>query len=127
MLKPFVGAAVVHHTCWRERDLDLEFLLLLICFTQSSRETDIFYTNSDSGFDERIDNIQEYHLWLDFADIKPGLFINNRKGCDITDTSDLYDDGPPEIELKPQQLVPLEELTVEFCESNQVNRIRLRR
>jgi hypothetical protein len=117
----------MHVISWRERDLDLEFLLLLICFTQSSRETDIFYTNSDSGFDERIDNIQEYHLWLDFADINPGLFINNRKGCDITDTSDLYDDGPPEIELKPQQLVPLEELTVEFCESNQVNRIRLRR
>jgi len=45
------------------------------CFTQSSRETDIFYTNSDSGFDERIDNIQEYHLWLDFADINPSLFM----------------------------------------------------
>jgi hypothetical protein len=50
---------------------------------------DIYYTTS--GFDERIDKIQEYHLWLEFAKISPGLFItdplvmydNNRNGCDI--------------------------------------------
>jgi hypothetical protein len=60
---------------------------------------DIFYATL--GFDERIDNIQEYRLWLDFAKISPGLFItdplvvydNNRNGCDITYTSSLYYDG----------------------------------
>jgi glycosyltransferase involved in cell wall biosynthesis len=60
---------------------------------------DIFYATS--GFDEGIDREEDYHLWLDFAKISPGLFItdplvvydNNRNGCDITYTSSLYYDG----------------------------------
>ena len=64
---------------------------------------DIFYATS--GFDEGIDRTEDYHLWLDFAKISPGLFItdplvvydNHRNGCDITNTSSLYDDGPVSV------------------------------
>ena len=60
---------------------------------------DIFHATL--GFD-RSRRGQDYHLWLEFAKIGPGLFItdplvvydNKRNDCDITYTSDLYD-GPP--------------------------------
>jgi hypothetical protein len=80
---------------------------------------------------------------LEFAKISPGLFItdplvvydNNRNGCDVTYTSDLYlyVDVLPEIKLqsqqqqqqnleelnvKLQQQQNLEELNVNFCGTN---------
>jgi glycosyltransferase involved in cell wall biosynthesis len=64
---------------------------------------DIYYATS--GFDEGVDRREDYRLWLEFAKISPGLFItdplvvydNNRNGCDVLYTSDLYVDAPPEI------------------------------
>ena len=66
---------------------------------------DIFYATSGFSPSERG---EDYELWLEFAKVSPGLFItdplvvydNIRNGCDMSYTSDLYDDAPPDIEPK---------------------------